>query len=139
LIVAISAAVGVRVSYAQKRPGAVLTASGEERDARLAFAAVHPAARQSINAHTTLSIAAQTIRAVDCTPHHHLLRYRPAASMPQVLVRGMDLLTRLTWSASGQRATTRRSATDWATAPNHQWEPWLSASSGSSALTRRGG
>jgi hypothetical protein len=93
LIAAISAAVGVRISYAQKRPGAVFTAPGEERDARLALAAVHPAVRQTTSPHTTLSIAAQTIRAVDRTPHHHLLCYRPAASLPQVLARGMDLLT----------------------------------------------
>jgi hypothetical protein len=87
----------VRISYAQKRLGAVFADSKEERDARLALAAVHPAVRQTINPHATLSIAAQTIRPVDCTPHHHLLCYRPAASMPQVLVRGMDLLARLTW------------------------------------------
>jgi hypothetical protein len=97
LIAAISADVGVRISYAQKRLGAVFADSKEERDARLALAAVHPAVRQTINPHATLSIAAQTIRLVDCTPHHHLLCYRPAASMPQVLVRGMDLLTRQTW------------------------------------------
>ena len=47
--------------------------------------------------------------------------------------------TRLTWPASGQRRTTGRSATDWATAPNHQWEPSLSASSGLRRPTRRGG
>jgi hypothetical protein len=101
LIAAISAAVGVRISYAQKRLGAVFTASGKERDAGLAFATVHPAVRQTINAHTTLSTAAHRIRAVDRTPHHHLSCYRPAASLPRVLVRGINLLTRLTWSASG--------------------------------------
>jgi hypothetical protein len=130
LISAISAAVGVRISYAQKRLGAVFaaagkerdvftakreerepflvmpeerdvfTATGEERDAKPVFA-VHPAVRQTANPHATLSIAAQTIRPVDRTPHHHLSCYRPAASVPQVPGRGMDLLTRLTRPASG--------------------------------------
>jgi hypothetical protein len=48
-----------------------------------------------------LSTAAQTVRPVERTPHHHLLCYRPAASLPQALACGSGLLTRLTWPASG--------------------------------------
>jgi hypothetical protein len=101
LIAAISAGVGVRISYAQSRLGTVFTASREERDARLALAAVHPAVWQTVNPHAMLSIAAQTIRPVQRTPHHHLLCYRPAASTPQALVRGVDLLTRLARPVTG--------------------------------------
>jgi hypothetical protein len=75
LIAAISAAVGVRISYAQKRLAAVCTAAGEERGARLALAAVDPAAGHTISPHAMLSIAAQTVRPVKCTPYHHLLCY----------------------------------------------------------------